>query len=465
LGTISETPLNIKNYCMKNILLLFVVVASAVAATAQGTFRIGNGAYLKLAGGAYVVTDDMNVENNGDITMPAGDGTIKFTGSTNVSLLGSGNTTLSTLYMLKNTSSQLNLQQNIVVNQQVFFSLGNINLGNNTITLQGIGAVNGESDLARIMGTGSGYVQIISSLNAPASANPGNLGAIITSASDLGNTTVRRGHTSQVNSFGNGNSILRYYDIIPTNNSSLNATLRFSYLDAELNGLNENSLTLWRSANNSNWTNLGFDTRNPAVNYVEKTGIDQLFRFTLADVSSPLPVHFTAVNVQCLTNAVKVTWTTAAEQGSKNFVIEQSNNGYDWTKAGTISAGGTTSGTRSYSYTVAGTGNSKYRLVEEAIDGRRTYSPVVLSNCSATALFSVYPNPVTDHLLVSLTTNEDHPVSIKVFDASGRQIGMRSQNVVAGNNSFIIDARLWPSGMYFIKVEDKGMTYTASVVK
>jgi hypothetical protein len=47
-------------------------------------------------------------------------------------------------------------------------------------------------------------------------SNPANLGIFITSDKNLGNVTIRRGHQSQPNISGSGNSILRYYDILRT---------------------------------------------------------------------------------------------------------------------------------------------------------------------------------------------------------------------------------------------------------
>ena len=159
----------------------------------------------------------------------------------------------------------------------------------NNIDLGATGAVNGESETSRLIGFAGGYIQIINTLNAPSSANPGNLGAIITSPQNLGSTTIRRGEQSQANGGGAGSSILRYYDISPATNSGLNATLRFSYFNAELNGLDENTLVLWRSPDNISWSNQGFTTRNTITNYVEKTGIDAFSRWTLSATSNPLP--------------------------------------------------------------------------------------------------------------------------------------------------------------------------------
>ena len=93
----------------------------------------------------------------------------------------------------------------------------------------------------------------------------------------MGSTLISRAHTAQTD-----NSITRYYDISPTTNSGLNATLNFYYDESELNGVVESELTLYKSTDNGSiWTIEGgiVDTDN---NKVTLSGIDGFSRWTLA---------------------------------------------------------------------------------------------------------------------------------------------------------------------------------------
>jgi hypothetical protein len=169
------------------------------------------------------------------------------------------------------------------------FTSGLFNLNNNTILLFPNGLLNGESETSRLYDANGGYIEITTTLNAPSSVNPGNLGAMISSLQNLGSTTIRRGHQSQALP-GTGSSILRYYDILPSDNKSLDATLRFHYFDAELNGYDENTMVMWKSPDNINWSNESYTTRNTTSNYVEKTSIADFSRWTLSkdDANRPL---------------------------------------------------------------------------------------------------------------------------------------------------------------------------------
>jgi len=208
------------------------------------------------------------------------------------------------------------LQQNVNVVEQVNFTSGLIDLTTAVLNLGTNGTVNGETETSRIFTFGNGYVQIINILNAPVAANPGNLGAIITSIKNLGSVTIRRGHLAQPNVSGSTPGILRYYDILPAIDNGLKATLRFQYFDAELNGLSETTLELWNQSKKS-WTNMGYTSRDAVNNYVEKTGISTLSRWTL----SPPSVHnqvnlYTSVAVENTFKETFLTWPNPV----KNFV-------------------------------------------------------------------------------------------------------------------------------------------------
>jgi hypothetical protein len=100
----------------------------------------------------------------------------------------------------------------------------------------------------------------------------------------MGNTTITRGHAEQT---GNGQkSILRYYDIAPTNNAALNATLVFNYLDAELNGLTEANFKLYKSTDSgATWSNQA-GVLTAASNYITKSAIPSFSRWTISDLVS-----------------------------------------------------------------------------------------------------------------------------------------------------------------------------------
>ena len=116
--------------------------------------------------------------------------------------------------------------------------------------------------------------------------NVAGLGAKLTTDSALGEITICRGHAKQIGDSGQ-TSILRYYDITPTTNTGLDATLVFNYDDSELNGITEADLQLYRSVDSgTSWIPRG-GTLDTGANTLTLSGIDAFSRWTAA-ASDPL---------------------------------------------------------------------------------------------------------------------------------------------------------------------------------
>lgn len=95
----------------------------------------------------------------------------------------------------------------------------------------------------------------------------------------MGLTTIRRGH--KTDSINGQISIARYYKIVPANNVDLNATLRFHYLDAELNHLAESSLAMFNKPAGT-WMMTGKGTSDETINFIEKNNIVSFDMYTLS---------------------------------------------------------------------------------------------------------------------------------------------------------------------------------------
>jgi hypothetical protein len=436
---------------MKRIFLLLMVLEGSLSLLAQGTLKLTSGASLKTGSAAYIVLNNTSLVNEGALQQSTNDGTVKFTGAADVSLSGSGITNLDHLLLAKGAGSILHLQSGLSIASEVNFAGGLLNLNNQVLNLGSTGSFTGESEASRAYTTGTGYVQANGLLNAPASYNLGNLGAVITSAANLGNVVVKRGHASQVNSFGAGSSVLRYYDILPSNNSSLNATLRFYYLDAELNGLSEALLQQWRSPNATTWSMVGFDGRDATSNYVEKAGLANLERFTLSTAGNTLPVTYILFNARCVNGTVKLTWKTGREINSSQFSIERSEDGRTWSSIGIVAASGTTTGEQSYSFSdAAAVSNALYRVAEKDQNGKISYTSVIRSACNSKEGFEVHPNPVSSEAVIRVVSEESFVMNLALYDAHGKLVASRAEKVLPGVNQYSLNMAGLPAGTYTI---------------
>jgi hypothetical protein len=436
------------NQCFKIITILLFYTTGI-----QAQLFVQSGAVIKTTGNAVITLQDMDLVNNGTVSQLPGEGKFVFTGTADNSISGSSNPLFDIFEIAKTGTAKISLLQNINIGTTLNFTSGLINLNSNTIYLQPTALLIGENENSRITGTTGGYVEITNTLNAPPAINPGNLGAIITSAQNLGSTTIRRGNTSQVNASSTGSSIFRYYDILPANNTALNASLRFNYFDAELNSIAENNLTLWKSNNNTTWFNMGYAVRDAVANYVGQSGLADFSRWTLSSINNPLPVHFILFNIACTGNGVSVNWKTAQEQNSDHFEIERSEDGIHFNTINNTPAAGNSSIEKAYFYTDNNVSPNTifYRIAEIGTDGRKQYTAVNRIQCGAVNDEpKIWPNPVQQILFVNINTATASALSIKIFDSKGALVAAQNNTLLRGTNQLNINTAHLVSGTYSV---------------
>jgi hypothetical protein len=259
--------------------LLSLVATFFIAAMSMSQgLKIGEGVVVNTAAGVNIVVQNGSLTNNG--TGDLSNSNLYMKGSTSGNIDGNTATTVNNLYLEKGTAI-LSLGNDLSVRNNVVFQNGLLDLNGHNLLLYPAGLLVNESEANHITGPLGGTVSIIVDLNAPAGANPGNLGAIITCSKDMGRVNVHRGHNSQMNN-ASGKSILRWYLIEPTNNSSLGATFRFTYLDGELNGLDEGTLNMWKSTTGGNsWTKVNASGSSSTLNFIDAT-VNSFVRYTLS---------------------------------------------------------------------------------------------------------------------------------------------------------------------------------------
>ena len=279
---------------MKKIFVILIVLVPVIPLFAQSVIKITSGTTLKTTNNANIVLNNSSLYNDGSIQQSINSGTFKFTGSNNDSINGNGNFLIDRIHLAKDAASSLILKSNIQVGSELNFSNGKFDLNNYIMDLGSTGLLSNENEISRAFTNGSGYIRALRVLNAPNENNPGNLGALITSSANMDTTIIRRGNAIQGYMYNSNYSIRRYYNIEPKNNNLLNASLRFQYFDAELNGISEASLSLWKSNDHINWNSIGYDAKNAGSNYVLKNNINDFSRWTLSS-ESPISIELVSL--------------------------------------------------------------------------------------------------------------------------------------------------------------------------
>jgi hypothetical protein len=433
---------------MKAKILLLMLLGSQMV-SAQLT--ITPGAQLTVSGNAQLTLQNTDLVNNGNFT--PGNGITRFTGNTSSSVSGSQAMQFFELDLNKTNNASVVLQRAIGVTQRIFFSSGFLNLNGFDADLGNTGRLDNEQENSRVTGANGGQVLFNTILNAPSAANPANLGAIISSSQNLGNVVIKRGHQSQQGA-GLNNSILRYYDIIPANNTSLDATLRFTYFNGELNDLNERVLAFFSSTDDINWAETVFASSDTLANFAEITGIASFSRWTISKDAIILPVRFLSFHAGCEGNRVQINWTTAEEQNSSHYNIERSQDGVTWTVIGNLPAAGSSSIESSYSLADDNPlQNGYYRIAQYDLDGGVSYTRVIGTSCNVSDVFSISPNPTRNIVLIHLTGTDESQAIISVFDIGGALVMTQKEQVTRGSNQYRLDLGTLANGVYAVSVE------------
>lgn len=205
----------------------------------------------------------------------------------------------------------------------------------------------------------------------------------------------------------------------------------------------------------------------PGVTYcffvlaTDRTGNAETLRTgvtTCTTIGNPLPVsllYFTGTNVN-KDNLLK--WATSSEQNSKEFRLERSLNGTDFTQIAVVQAAGNSTSQRAYNYTDRNIDllNSTvmfYRLKQVDNDLNFKYSNIVrlnyLSGGGKPSI--VYPNPTGGTITILIGDNKLIGTEASVSDINGRLL--KKFKITATSQS--IDLSTYVGGVYFIRLQNK----------
>lgn len=261
--------------------------------------------------------------------------------------------------------------------------------------------------------------------------------------------------------------ILRVYHLLNTL-SPFSGDLMIYYQDPELNGIPENLLTL-NVNDGSLWNAYSANTtRDASNNFVWVALLNNLVmnELTLANELAPLPVTFSSMNVNCLNTGELISWSTAQELNSNDFIIERSLDGSRWQKIGSVPAGSVNTIEHHYTFMdYTSPGRAFYRVAEQDINGRQTLSSIVTSSCSLTASFTVYPNPVGDMLNVNITATGTAALTLQLYDSKGSLIKTFQANLLQGVNQLAFTIVSLPAGTYLLNALWGNTHHTSQIVK
>jgi hypothetical protein len=198
-----------------------------------------------------------------------------------------------------------------------------------------------------------------------------------------------------------------------------------------------------------------------APDYRPAAGSPALTNFDFSDAA--LPVELVKFYGTTIKKENVLYWETQSEVNNKSFEVMRSADGSNFSSIATISSlatGGNSSLILKYSFVDAQPldGKSYYMLKQTDLDGRFTFSSVVVLETSGTEMFrfaAVFPNPTNSQLNLSIISPTKQDATVIINDMFGRTVTQRLISVSSGSNNYQINVNALPAGNYLLNVVPK----------
>jgi Secretion system C-terminal sorting domain/PGAP1-like protein/Fibronectin type III domain len=156
------------------------------------------------------------------------------------------------------------------------------------------------------------------------------------------------------------------------------------------------------------------------------TGYIQVLEKPLGPGTGVIPVTLTSFTGKLVGNAVQLKWNTAQEINASHFEVERSADGINFSYIGQVKAVGQSNANTSYGFNDLQfkTGANYYRLKQVDMDGRFTYSIVVLIRVKKDNQPDVliFPNPAQKQITVNVTEGQHSQWNLQVQNMVGQPV-------------------------------------------
>lgn len=289
----------------KSIIYIFLLLLS-YGAFAQARVQLTGSSQIVCSGQPFIVLNDICWQNHGAIE--ADQSTLVFSGNqVGTALFEDAFFNLYNDIIINRPNEELILQSAVDIEGSISFNAGNLFLNNQTVSfIDEMGGLKGEQANRFAFSPVGGQMIAGQLLTFPEKENVGQLGAIISAGGDLSYTEVRRGHGLYLTP--GGHSIARWYRINSVAGQNVPTSIRFTYFEHELSGLNEATLQVWNSQDYGfSWQPVPTSNRNTSDNWIEVLGQGLSGLFTIAPTAGGLAPQGGEVHVES-TNIKPLNW-------------------------------------------------------------------------------------------------------------------------------------------------------------
>lgn len=383
------------------------------------------------------------------------DGNVVFKGTTAQTLGGSKLTDFENLTI--NNSAGVNLDENIIINQILTFSNGEIvtgatdtviveNTSETAIASQDVGkSVNG--NLRRYMATGSYDFPLSDGTNyLPATLDVTNLGSMSYVSAKF---IVSGAETVPAGLEVNGTPIVAfldrgYWSFSPDDGTGVEYNISLTSRGHTNGGTDPAQHAVfkrdggdWESVgDHSNATQSGTGT-DPIT--ASRTNLTDFSDFIIGkSESNPLSVELINFEAICGDEYITIKWQTASEYINESFKLMHSEDGENFELLQVIPGAGTSNQILSYSYTHKNPafGANYYKLIQTDYDGFTSESPIISNACTFALIRNLDAQYSDNSINVSFISEFEFDFDIQLYDPLAR-IMYRNQFVSQKGENYI----------------------------
>ena len=190
-------------------------------------------------------------------------------------------------------------------------------------------------------------------------------------------------------------------------------------------------------------------------------------QFAVSKLNGLLPICKIDLQAVKVYNVIKIDWKTTCEINVKEFIVEKSSNGVEFSPINTVAAINTSAAEKNYQ-SIDNSINSNiiyYRVKVVNNNGKIEYSNVVAIKTTTKHSFEVVTNPVLNKdLKIQLSNLQKGSYSLEIINAIGQK--MQQVNLQLDNNNISKTIQLSQSistGLYFVKLSGLNITETNTV--
>jgi Zn-dependent metalloprotease len=175
---------------------------------------------------------------------------------------------------------------------------------------------------------------------------------------------------------------------------------------------------------------------------------------------TPLPVNCVDFRAARNSNSVSLNWKVSDERNNKQFEVERSTDGVNYTRIGVVPASSASNGLYSFADgSTSGLRSAHYRLKQVDMNGDSRYLCTILymtfDGKNMFTVGNIYPNPGKGEAYVNITTGNTRRLTVEYVNVSGQTINRHTETVQPGASRILLKMNALASGSYMIRFRDE----------